>query len=715
MEGLPPESEDDQDSEVEYNKSERNLLSEAHFFDASEEEALKEMLMKMEEQERNAEKEKISCEPTEVSETKPVVEELVAPAPKEAISLQIVKPEAQPTNGNFKNISVVACDEVLKVSSQKLSKEESHPTKVEAEYYESRIRDSYEADDIPNLECDESIFDDSEESEVHLPYPPTPVVMVPVSEVKDLPERENQSLTKETENKEKKAKTRRKESKEAKNIAMTSSKEPVLDERTFCYLDMSAKMCSNLVRGGTSGSSGIVDDGMQDVEVRRDVEEMKECSTNETERKRVSTAAAAATPPPSSSAKKKAKKKISGECKDLEITTVELKEVNLPISKKNSSISASSKVSKFEKIDKCAFPRTKEFKDTKHNYLSAVPNSSSKSEIRIEPICTSVLKSLSSAGSAELSSSSEKAPEQVPGGCHLETVRSLTSDSFSNVSGGSGVQSELVVSSNVAVSSYLPGSEPVPSDSEDVTSLPPPPPPQQQQQTSQDVDHEETPQDVDHEEEDEEDDDFDDDEHEEPMRRDPLPGGESPHECNASTISNDSCGSSSGNIPSSDSSNDVAPPPTAKRKREDLEFMPAKKKKRTNKTNKTGIERRRETKPSECEESYSVEDKGAETSSPEYEASPISHALSTHSSLPKSNSITSKPPRISKYNFNLDEAQYLDGEKLITFLMDKIQQIRRIYMNLKTEVASIDRRRKRAKRKERENSQTASNLEVECV
>lgn len=106
-----------------------------------------------------------------------------------------------------------------------------------------------------------------------------------------------------------------------------------------------------------------------------------------------------------------------------------------------------------------------------------------------------------------------------------------------------------------------------------------------------------TPQDVDHEEEDEEDDDFD-DEHEEPMRRDPLPGGESPHECNASTISNDSCGSSSGNIPSSDSSNDVAPPPTAKRKREDLEFMPAKKKKRTNKTNKTGIERRRETKPS---------------------------------------------------------------------------------------------------------------------
>lgn len=51
----------------------------------------------------------------------------------------------------------------------------------------------------------------------------------------------------------------------------------------------------------------------------------------------------------------------------------------------------------------------------------------------------------------------------------------------------------------------------------------------------------------------------------------------------------------------------------------------------------------------------------------------------------------------------IDEAQYLDGEKLITFLMDKIQQIRRIYMNLKTEVASIDRRRKRAKRKERES------------
>lgn len=35
--------------------------------------------------------------------------------------------------------------------------------------------------------------------------------------------------------------------------------------------------------------------------------------------------------------------------------------------------------------------------------------------------------------------------------------------------------------------------------------------------------------------------------------------------------------------------------------------------------------------------------------------------------------------------------------------MEKVQEIRKIYMDLKSEVALIDRRRKRAKRKERES------------
>ena len=45
----------------------------------------------------------------------------------------------------------------------------------------------------------------------------------------------------------------------------------------------------------------------------------------------------------------------------------------------------------------------------------------------------------------------------------------------------------------------------------------------------------------------------------------------------------------------------------------------------------------------------------------------------------------------------------MEGEPRIVFLMEKVQEIRKIYMDLKSEVALIDRRRKRAKRKERES------------
>ena len=337
---------------MEFIKTESSLPPETAVVDTSKEEAVKEMLMKMDEQGEDVKKEEISCEQTELSETKPVVEELVTPAPKEPVPVQSVKVEQQSTNGNFKNISASVCDDVLKGSSpaQKLPKEENHNIKMEAEYYESRIRDPYEAEDIPNLECDESIFDDSEESEVHQQvqtYQPLSV-MVPIAEVKDVQERENQNLAKEQESKEKKAKTRRKESKEAKTMAVTSSKESVLDEQTLYYLEMNAKLYPNLVRGGTSGGSGMVDEGLQNAEVRRDVEEPKEYSTNETEKKRVTTITQ-----PTSSAKKKAKKKMIGECKELEIINTEAKEVNITSSnsKKNSAVSASSKVSKCDKIE----------------------------------------------------------------------------------------------------------------------------------------------------------------------------------------------------------------------------------------------------------------------------------------------------------------------------------------------------------------------------
>ena len=49
-----------------------------------------------------------------------------------------------------------------------------------------------------------------------------------------------------------------------------------------------------------------------------------------------------------------------------------------------------------------------------------------------------------------------------------------------------------------------------------------------------------------------------------------------------------------------------------------------------------------------------------------------------------------------------EEGKYLEGSQRISFLVDKIQEIRKIYMGLKAEVTCIDRRRKRARRREKE-------------
>lgn len=45
----------------------------------------------------------------------------------------------------------------------------------------------------------------------------------------------------------------------------------------------------------------------------------------------------------------------------------------------------------------------------------------------------------------------------------------------------------------------------------------------------------------------------------------------------------------------------------------------------------------------------------------------------------------------------------MNGLERISFLQEKLQDIRNHYLSLKSEVASIDRRRKRMKKKERES------------
>uniref|UniRef100_A0AAV2JJH0 Proteasome subunit alpha type-3 n=1 Tax=Knipowitschia caucasica TaxID=637954 RepID=A0AAV2JJH0_KNICA len=61
-----------------------------------------------------------------------------------------------------------------------------------------------------------------------------------------------------------------------------------------------------------------------------------------------------------------------------------------------------------------------------------------------------------------------------------------------------------------------------------------------------------------------------------------------------------------------------------------------------------------------------------------------------------------------KWTLHIDDLEKMTSSDRISFLQDKLQEIRKYYLSLKSEVASIDRRRKRLKKKEREVSNTAS-------
>ncbi|KAM6969654.1 AT-rich interactive domain-containing protein 4A isoform 1-T2 [Tautogolabrus adspersus] len=80
-------------------------------------------------------------------------------------------------------------------------------------------------------------------------------------------------------------------------------------------------------------------------------------------------------------------------------------------------------------------------------------------------------------------------------------------------------------------------------------------------------------------------------------------------------------------------------------------------------------------------------------------SSPSSHSKDKHAFSPQ---------RTYKWTFQLDELDSMSSTERISFLQDKLQEIRKYYMTLKSEVASIDRRRKRLKKKEREVSNTTA-------
>ncbi|XP_031730035.1 AT-rich interactive domain-containing protein 4B isoform X3 [Anarrhichthys ocellatus] len=64
--------------------------------------------------------------------------------------------------------------------------------------------------------------------------------------------------------------------------------------------------------------------------------------------------------------------------------------------------------------------------------------------------------------------------------------------------------------------------------------------------------------------------------------------------------------------------------------------------------------------------------------------------------------------RVYKWSFQMSELEKMSSLERISFLQEKLQDIRNHYLSLKSEVASIDRRRKRMKKKERESTVAAS-------
>ncbi|XP_013861380.1 AT-rich interactive domain-containing protein 4B isoform X2 [Austrofundulus limnaeus] len=65
-------------------------------------------------------------------------------------------------------------------------------------------------------------------------------------------------------------------------------------------------------------------------------------------------------------------------------------------------------------------------------------------------------------------------------------------------------------------------------------------------------------------------------------------------------------------------------------------------------------------------------------------------------------------PRVYKWSFQMSDLEKMSSLERISFLQEKLQDIRNHYLSLKSEVASIDRRRKRMKKKERESAVAAS-------
>ncbi|KYM85085.1 AT-rich interactive domain-containing protein 4B [Atta colombica] len=85
---------------------------------------------------------------------------------------------------------------------------------------------------------------------------------------------------------------------------------------------------------------------------------------------------------------------------------------------------------------------------------------------------------------------------------------------------------------------------------------------------------------------------------------------------------------------------------------------------------------------------------------------PTNHT-STITNVPDLNTYSSRSPRPTKYNFYVELDPELDGSQRIAVLQQKLSDLRKTYNAVKVELATIERRRKKLRRREREAMKAA--------
>ncbi|XP_064173246.1 AT-rich interactive domain-containing protein 4B isoform X1 [Anguilla rostrata] len=139
----------------------------------------------------------------------------------------------------------------------------------------------------------------------------------------------------------------------------------------------------------------------------------------------------------------------------------------------------------------------------------------------------------------------------------------------------------------------------------------------------------------------------------------------------------------------------------------------SKKHKRSHKNSGTPPKKSRKMAHSSDSEDHSTSENTAKSPAPKTAAAapkcpgrtpPAGHRYHKHGDAEHQG----RTPRVYKWSFQMSDLEKMTSLERISFLQEKLQDIRNHYLSLKSEVASIDRRRKRMKKKERESTVAAS-------